>query len=76
MTSHFKPGRPSLLTVNIDGSLYREALAMAGPKTHLLSDPSALMHEALKTFIRVQIGRRLAALKGGGPKTAANSRRR
>lgn len=45
-------------TVTIDDTLYQKALEMADPEM----DRADLFREALKTFIRVQAAKRLAAL--------------
>lgn len=45
-------------TVTIDDALYEEALEVADPAM----DKTELFREAVKTFIRVQSGKRLAAL--------------
>ena len=50
-------------TVTIDDSLYDEALALADPGM----DKADLFREAIKTFVRVQAGKRLAALGGTLP---------
>ena len=47
-------------TVTIDDELYRRALAVADPGM----DKSDLFREAMKVFVRVQAGKRLAALGG------------
>ncbi len=47
-------------TVTIDDDLYNKALEMADPSM----DKADIFREAMKTFIRVQAGRRLAALGG------------
>lgn len=47
-------------TVTIDDELYQQALALAEPDM----DKAELFREAMKTYIRVQAGRRLAALGG------------
>ncbi|CAG2148508.1 type II toxin-antitoxin system VapB family antitoxin [Cupriavidus numazuensis] len=50
-------------TVTIDDDLYEQALAMADP----LMDKSELVQEAIRTFIRVQAAKRLAAAGGALP---------
>jgi len=50
-------------TVTIQDALYKKALEVADPDM----DKSELFHEAIKTFIRVQTGKRLAALGGSKP---------
>ncbi|MGL6351209.1 MAG: type II toxin-antitoxin system VapB family antitoxin, partial [Aeromonas sp.] len=59
-------------TITIDDALYTQALEMAEPGT----DKAELLREALKTFIRVQAAKRLAALGGAAPTMQAPSRRR
>ncbi|GHU18977.1 DUF2191 domain-containing protein [Betaproteobacteria bacterium] len=59
-------------TVTIDDELYNKALEMFDsdlPK-------SALIQEAIKTFVRVQAGKRLAALGGTAPEMREIPRRR
>lgn len=50
-------------TVTLDDELYQEALAVADPSM----DKGDLFREAIKTFVRVQTGKRLAALGGATP---------
>ncbi|WP_163836805.1 type II toxin-antitoxin system VapB family antitoxin [Spartinivicinus ruber] len=50
-------------TVTIDDALYDKALEMADPNM----DKSELFREAVKTFVRVQAAKRLAALGGAAP---------
>jgi Arc/MetJ family transcription regulator len=50
-------------TVTIDDTLYEKALEMADPTM----DKSDLFREAIKTFVRVQAAKRLAALGGASP---------
>ena len=50
-------------TVTIDDELYSKALEMADPAM----DKADLFREAIKTFVRVQAARRLAALGGAMP---------
>lgn len=52
-------------TVTIDDALYEKALEMADTNM----DKSDLFREAIKTFVRVQAGKRLAALGGTMPET-------
>lgn len=59
-------------TVTLDDDLYRKALEMADPGM----DKTDLFREAVKTFIRVQSARRLAALGGKAPAMKAVRRRR
>jgi Arc/MetJ family transcription regulator len=50
-------------TVTIDDALYQKALEMADPGM----DKADIFREAIKTFIRVQTGKRLVALGGTMP---------
>ncbi len=50
-------------TVTIEDGLYERALAYADPQM----DKSEIFREALKTFVRVQAAKRLAALGGTMP---------
>ena len=50
-------------TVTIDDELYAKALDMADPNM----DKADLFREAIKTFVRVQAAKRLAALGGAAP---------
>lgn len=50
-------------TVTIDDALYEKALEMAEPNM----EKSDLFREAIKTFVRVQAAKRLAALGGTSP---------
>ena len=50
-------------TVTIDDALYTTALEVADPNM----DKSDLFREAIKTFVRVQAAKRLAALGGTMP---------
>ena len=50
-------------TVTIDDALYEKALEMAAPGM----EKSDLFREAIKTFVRVQAAKRLAALGGATP---------
>ena len=49
--------------VTIDGDLYNKALEMADQAM----DKADLFLEAFKTFVRVQVAKRLAALGGSTP---------
>ena len=51
-------------TVTIDDALYERALEVAEPTM----DKSDLFREAVKTFVRVQAAKRLAALGSAMPK--------
>lgn len=59
-------------TVTIDDALYDKALEMADPSM----DKSDLFREAIKTFVRVQAAKRLAALGGTAPDMQDVPRRR
>ncbi len=59
-------------TVTIDDALYEKALEMADPDM----EKSDIFREAIKTFIRVQAARRLAALGGKIPEMQDVPRRR
>lgn len=50
-------------TVTIEDALYEKALEVADPKM----DRADIFREAMKTFVRVQAARRLAALGGARP---------
>lgn len=60
-------------TVTIDDALYEQALEFAEPG---LDKPSDLFREAVKTYVRVQAARRLAALGGAAPEMQDVPRRR
>jgi Arc/MetJ family transcription regulator len=59
-------------TVTIDDDLYERALAMADPEM----DKADLFREAVRTFVRVQAAKRLAALGGTAPGASDVPRRR
>lgn len=59
-------------TVTIDDELFQRALEVADPGT----DRSDLFREAMKVFVRVQAGKRLAALGGKAPRMKRVPRRR
>jgi len=59
-------------TVTIDDALYADALEVADADM----DKGDLFREALKTFVRLKAGRRLAALGGMAPDMADVPRRR
>ncbi len=59
-------------TVTIDDELFQRALEVADPGT----DKADLFREAMKVFIRVQAGKRLAALGGKAPRMKSVPRRR
>ncbi|MDK2124136.1 type II toxin-antitoxin system VapB family antitoxin [Parachitinimonas caeni] len=58
-------------TVTIDDALYQRALELAEPEM----DKADLFREAIKTFVRVQSAKRLAALGGTAPEMADIPRR-
>jgi len=58
-------------TVTIEDALYERALAVAEPDM----DKADLFREAVKTFVRVQASKRLAALGGTAPSMDAIPRR-
>ena len=59
-------------TVSIDDELYQRALDVADPGM----DKADLFREAMKVFVRVQAGKRLAALGGKAPGMKDIPRRR
>lgn len=59
-------------TVTIDDALYEKALQVADPSM----DKADLFREAVKTFVRVQAAKRLAALGGMAPEMPDVPRRR
>ena len=59
-------------TVSIDDDLYLKALELADPEM----DKGELFREAIRVFVRVQAGRRLAALGGQTPRMRETPRRR
>ena len=59
-------------TVTIDDELFQRALEVADPGT----DKVDLFREAMKVFVRVQAGKRLAALGGKAPRMKSIPRRR
>ncbi len=59
-------------TVTIDNELYRRALEVADPEM----EKSDLFREAIEVFVRVQSGKRLAALGGKAPRVNSTLRRR
>lgn len=60
------------VTVSIDDDIYKTALEMADPGMQ----EADIFYEALKVFIRVQAGKRLADLGGKMPVIEDVSRRR
>jgi Arc/MetJ family transcription regulator len=59
-------------TVTLDDGLYQQALELAAPGM----DKGELFREALRTFVRVQSAKRLAALGGKAPQMQQVPRRR
>lgn len=59
-------------TVSIDDALYQRALEVADPTM----DKADLFREAIKTFVRVQAAKRLAALGATGQDMREIPRRR
>ncbi len=59
-------------TVTIDDALYEKAMEMADTNM----DKSDIFREAMKTFVRVQAAKRLAALGGAMPEIQDVPRRR
>jgi Arc/MetJ family transcription regulator len=59
-------------TVTIDDGLYAQALELADTGT----DKADIFREAMKTFVRVQAAKRLAALGGATPGIRDVPRRR
>ena len=59
-------------TLTIDDALYQRALEVADPTM----DKADLFREAVKTFVRVQSAKRLAALGGSQPDMLEIPRRR
>jgi Arc/MetJ family transcription regulator len=59
-------------TVTIDDDLYQRALEVADPGT----DKADLFREAMQVFVRVQAGKRLAALGGKAPRMKPVPRRK
>lgn len=59
-------------TVTIDDVLFEQALEVADPDM----DKADIFREAMKTFVRVQAAKRLAALGGSMPKMRDVPRRR
>ncbi|MDR2216614.1 MAG: type II toxin-antitoxin system VapB family antitoxin [Nevskiaceae bacterium] len=59
-------------TITIDDALYEQALEVADPGM----EKADLVREAVKLFVRVQAGKRLAALGGTAPNMKPIPRRR
>ncbi|WP_280547777.1 type II toxin-antitoxin system VapB family antitoxin [Halomonas sp. 11-S5] len=60
-------------TITIDDALYEQALNLSEPG---MDKPADLVREAIKTYVRVQAGRRLATLGGSAPDMQDVPRRR
>jgi Arc/MetJ family transcription regulator len=72
MPFSIKRGVTMRTTVTIDDTLYERALELADPEM----DKSDLFRVAMQTFVRVQAGKRLAALGGTVPDMPDIPRRR
>lgn len=59
-------------TVIIDDTLYQKSLEMADPDM----DKAEIFREVIKTFVRIQAAKRLAALGGSLPEMAEIPRER
>ena len=59
-------------TISIDDALYQKAIELADPGM----DKAELFREAVKTFVRIQAGKRLIALGGSTPELPDIPRRR
>ena len=59
-------------TITIDDTLYQQALEMADPGIA----KTEIFREAMKTYVRVQAAKRLAALGAAAPAMKAVPRRR
>jgi hypothetical protein len=59
-------------TVTIEDSLFKKALELADPEM----DKAEIFREAIRTFVRVQAGKRLIALGGKTPEIKDVPRRR
>ena len=59
-------------TISIDDALYQKAIELADPEM----DKAELFREAVKTFVRIQAGKRLIALGGAAPEMPDIPRRR
>ena len=66
------PGSRMRTTVTIEDELYDKALEVADPTM----DKADLFREAIRTFVRVQAAKRLAALGRTAPEMAEVPRRR
>lgn len=58
-------------TINLDDELIAEAMEMTG-----INERTAVIHEALRSLIAREAGRRLAKLGGSDPTAKAPPRRR
>lgn len=68
---NFDSGGGMRTTVTIDDELYNRALELADPAM----DKADLFREAIKTFVRIQAAKRLAALGGSTPQMSDIPRR-
>jgi Arc/MetJ family transcription regulator len=59
-------------TITIDDALKQKALELADPQL----DKADVFREAMRTFARIQVGKRLAAFGGRAPEMADVPRRR
>jgi Arc/MetJ family transcription regulator len=59
-------------TITIDDELFRQAVEVADPGM----DKAEIVREAMRVFVRVQSGKRLAALGGAAPRMPDIPRRR
>lgn len=59
-------------TITIDDELFRKAIELADPGM----DKAEIVREAMRVFVRIQSGRRLAALGGAVPRMQQIPRRR
>jgi Arc/MetJ family transcription regulator len=58
-------------TLNLDDELMAEAMALSG-----IAEKTQVLHEALRSLIAREAGRRLAKLGGTAPRATAGRRRR
>ncbi len=58
-------------TITIDDALYKQAIELIDPEL----DKADVFREAMRTYVRVQAGKRLAALGGRAPEMADVPRR-
>jgi Arc/MetJ family transcription regulator len=59
-------------TITIDDELFRKAVELADPGM----DKAEIVREAMRVFVRIQSGKRLAALGGAVPRMQDIPRRR